>query len=151
VDLSLTTRLPGLTISLENLQVELYLGDHPGITGLHCDVAGGLGHGSISSEGDGSGGSKRGTWTFDPKQHVLRWVIGLADSSGSTYTMKASWSVGSNPQVTPVPARAVQVTYNVPRSTFSGLKIDQLRVTGEAYKPYKGVRGKSLGKVEWRI
>jgi AP-3 complex subunit mu len=34
---------------------------------------------------------------------------------------------------------------------FSNLKVDQLKLTGETYKPYKGVRGRSEGTVEWRV
>lgn len=33
---------------------------------------------------------------------------------------------------------------------FSGLKVDQLKVTTEMYKPFKGVKVSSTGKVEWR-
>ncbi|KAH8986338.1 clathrin adaptor mu subunit [Lactarius akahatsu] len=34
---------------------------------------------------------------------------------------------------------------------LSALKIDQLKLSGETYKPYKGVRGRALGRVEWRV
>lgn len=42
------------------------------------------------------------------------------------------------------------MTFQAPRVIFSGLKVDQLKVTSEMYKPFKGVRVTSLGKVEWR-
>ncbi|KAN0140284.1 hypothetical protein V8E53_002180 [Lactarius tabidus] len=31
------------------------------------------------------------------------------------------------------------------------LKIDQLKLSAETYKPYKGMRGWALGRVEWRV
>jgi AP-3 complex subunit mu len=34
---------------------------------------------------------------------------------------------------------------------LSALKVDQLKLSGETYKPYKGVRGRALGRVEWRV
>jgi len=45
---------------------------------------------------------------------------------------------------------ALQVRFEIQSHTFSALKVDQLRVTGETYKLYKGVRGRSIGNVEWR-
>lgn len=48
------------------------------------------------------------------------------------------------------PAHALQVRFAISSYTFSALKVDQLKVTGEVYKPYKGVRGRVTGDVEWR-
>ena len=50
----------------------------------------------------------------------------------------------------PRPSRAFRVKFEVLQHTFSALKVDQLKLTGEMYKPYKGVRGRSMGDVEWR-
>ncbi|KAH9029713.1 hypothetical protein EDB84DRAFT_1495735 [Lactarius hengduanensis] len=44
----------------------------------------------------------------------------------------------------PRPARAAQIS-----ALLSALKIDQLELSGETYTPYKGVRGRALGRVEW--
>lgn len=48
------------------------------------------------------------------------------------------------------PARAFRVTFEIPQHSFSSLKVEQLKVSGELYKPYKGVRTKSAGDLEWR-
>jgi len=48
------------------------------------------------------------------------------------------------------PAHAIRIRFEINKFSFSSLKIDQLRLTGEGYKPYKGVRAKSVGDVEWR-
>lgn len=51
----------------------------------------------------------------------------------------------------PRPARSIQTTFSLSSHLFSALKVDQLKLTGEVYKPYKGVRGSSEGSVEWRV
>jgi AP-3 complex subunit mu len=48
------------------------------------------------------------------------------------------------------PAHAFRIRFEIHQHSFSALKVDQLRLTGEGYKPYKGVRGRSVGDVEWR-
>lgn len=41
----------------------------------------------------------------------------------------------------PVPCPSFDVRFTVQNHTFTGLKVDQLKVTGDVlYKPYKGVR-----------
>lgn len=50
----------------------------------------------------------------------------------------------------PRPARALRIRFEIHQHSFSALKVDQLRLTGEGYKPYKGVRGRCVGDVEWR-
>lgn len=57
----------------------------------------------------------------------------------------------STPRVKHVrPSHAFRVQFEIPQHTFSSLKVDQLKLSGEMYKPYKGVRGRSTGDVEWR-
>ena len=51
---------------------------------------------------------------------------------------------------TPRPAHALQIRFEIASQTFSSLKVEQVKVTVENYKPFKGVRGKSVGNVEWR-
>ena len=52
--------------------------------------------------------------------------------------------------IAPRPSHALQVRFEIQSHTFSSLKVEHLKVTGELYKPYKGVRGRSVGNVEWR-
>jgi len=52
----------------------------------------------------------------------------------------------------PVPAPAFNITFNIQNHSFSGIKVDQLKVQGDVmYKPFKGVRiiGRA-GKIEVR-
>ena len=51
---------------------------------------------------------------------------------------------------TPRPSHALQVRFEIQTYTFSSLKVNQIKVSGESYKLYKGFRGRSLGSVEWR-
>ena len=47
---------------------------------------------------------------------------------------------------------AVNVGFTIQNHSFSDLKVDQLRVTGEMYKPFKGVRQVAMaGKVDIRF
>ena len=43
-----------------------------------------------------------------------------------------------------------RVRFDIMQHSFSALKIDQLKLTGEIYKPYKGMRPRSFGDIEWR-
>ncbi|KLO16382.1 clathrin adaptor, mu subunit [Schizopora paradoxa] len=123
IDLTLTSRLSARVI--ERIVVELVLGR--GVTGASCTVSSGA------------------TWGFDPKARRLRWEIQKAPQ-GASYSLRGTFSATEKPS----PARAFQISFDISQNTFSGLKVDQLRVQNEGYKPYKGVRGKSIGDVEWR-
>jgi AP-3 complex subunit mu len=145
LDVSLTPVLSKNVASLEDVTLEFYLGDDLGISSVRCEVSRGLG-------GFGSGGNVSedgpGAWSYSPKTRILHWEIGSAESA-ATWVLKGWWTV--TPDTTPRPARALQVTFAAPKSTFSALKVDQLRVNVEGYKPYKGVRGRSMGRIEWRV
>ncbi|KAL0949818.1 hypothetical protein HGRIS_009853 [Hohenbuehelia grisea] len=147
-EFTLTSRLS--TRAIENLVVEMYLGAHVG--GLKCvagRATGGFG-------GSGGGGRGRGadmplagtgaSWAFDPKKQALRWEVPSVPPS-TTWSLRGSFNSQSG---APRPAHALQIRFEIATYTFSALKVESLKVTGEAYKPYKGVRGRSLGNIEWR-
>ncbi|OCH94324.1 clathrin adaptor mu subunit [Obba rivulosa] len=123
-DLALTSRLT--TRPLENVSVELFLGD--GAAGANC-VA-----------------SHNASWNFDPKTLNLRWEIKSLPPS-STFSLRGSFTSNTK---NPRPARAFRILFEIIQHSFSALKIEQLKLTGEQYKPYKGMRGRSTGDVEWR-
>ncbi|EFI27737.1 mu-adaptin 3 [Coprinopsis cinerea okayama7 len=135
----LTTRV-NENVSLENISVELNLGE--GVHGIKCVASresGGLGRG-LSVE------TSTASWSFDQKKKVLRWEIPRAPPS-THWTLQGSFTAPTAP---PRPSRAMQIRFEIPSRTFSQLKVEQLRITGEGYKPYKGVRGRSCANVEWR-
>ena len=115
--------------ALDDVAVELYLG--AGASSATCSAA--------------TGG---GEWTYVPARRTLRWSL-PPTSSGRTATLQGTFVSGD---AYPRPARAAQVSFALPAGALlSALKVDQLKVSGETYKPYKGVRGCAFGRVEWRV
>jgi len=100
--------------------------------------------------GHGGGGATNPpggvSWGFDSKKKVLRWEIQNMPSS-SNFHLHGSFTSSAK---TARPAHAFRIRFEIHQHSFSALKVDQLRLTGEGYKPYKGVRGHSVGDVEWR-
>ena len=124
--------------ALDDVAVELYLGS--GATGATC-----------------SGGE----WMYTPARRTLRWSIApssaptasgdtrSASAPGRTATLRGTFA---SSDAHPRPARAAQISFALPAGApLSALKIDQLKLSGETYKPYKGVRGRAMGRVEWRV
>ena len=115
--------------ALDDVAVELYLGS--GASSATCSAA--------------TGG---GEWTYVPARRTLRWSLSPT-TSGRTATLRGTFA---SADAHPRPARAAQVSFALPQGALlSSLKVDQLKLSGETYKPYKGVRGRALGRVEWRV
>ncbi|KAI0637697.1 clathrin adaptor mu subunit [Trametes polyzona] len=124
IDVTLSSRLT--TRTMENVVVELYLGQ--GATGASCMVS----HGA--------------SWSFNPKTSMLIWELKAVVTSAN-YSLRGTFTSSAE---TPRASRAFRVRFDIPQHNFSALKIEQLKLTGEAYKPYKGMRGNSQGNIEWR-
>ena len=144
---SLTSRSPS-SQPLEHLSAEFVLGNEAG--GVSATLSGVI-----------AGSS----WTFDTKKHALRWEL-LTLPSGATATIKGTFSalvflVGAESvfdvfirRLNPRPAKALVVNFSIPAYAYSGLRVDQMKIVGgegTGYKPYKGVRSRSEGSVEFRI
>lgn len=94
---------------------------------------------------------------------ILEWKIPCMHSSGS-WILRGSWTskwvrpgfqrLTLTPQVVrvkvPRPAHAFQIFFELPTHSFSSFKVDQVRLSGENYKLYKGLRTQSCGSIEWR-
>lgn len=144
-DVTITSRLT--TRPLENVVVEFNLGE--GASAIKCIAArgtGGLGRGGVGPMDMGIGGSSGASWAFDIKKRVLKWEIATVPPS-SSWNLRGSFTT---PTIAPRPSHALQVRFEIQSHTFSSLKVEQLKLVSEAYKPYKGVRGRSIGNVEWR-
>ncbi|KAH9967729.1 Mu homology domain-containing protein [Lactifluus volemus] len=109
-------------------------------------------------------------WTYLPSRHTLRWslppptttttttattttasaaAMGTRSSRGGGATLQGTFA---STDAHPRPARAAQISFALPSGALhSTLKVDQLKLSGETYKPYKGVRGRAFGRVEWRV
>jgi len=123
IDVTLSSRLT--TRSLDNMVVQLYLGE------------GALGASLVATNNS--------SWTFDPKTLTVSWLI---KSASATSSFNLRGALHSQKRLRP--SRAFRVKFDISQHSFSALKVEQLKMTGELYKPYKGVRGRSIGDVEWR-
>ncbi|KAJ3777443.1 Mu homology domain-containing protein [Lentinula raphanica] len=148
-DVTLTSRYS--THALENVVAELHLGQGAG--GIRCSVSRGSGGGGFinaaeSRNSGSSGGSNRASWSFDAQRMNLRWEIQIVPPS-SSWSLHGSFVTANR---APRPSHAIRVCFDISSHTYSALKVGQLKVTNakENYKPYKGVRGRSSGEVEWR-
>ncbi|KDQ64962.1 hypothetical protein JAAARDRAFT_117303 [Jaapia argillacea MUCL 33604] len=115
------------TRSLEDLTAEFYLGKG----------AGGM-SGVVVSPG--------GRWEVVNGVSTLKWTMQSVQAQ-STHTFRGTFGASTTPR----PSRSLHLHFTIPQSTFSSLKVDQLRLAGEGYKPYKGVRGRCVGEVEFRV
>lgn len=77
--------------------------------------------------------------SFDPLSRSLTWTVGQV-AVGLAPRLHATL-VGRPGERTPVAAgTAVVVEWRLPSTAVTGLHVDSLTVTGESYKPYKGLR-----------
>jgi len=147
-DITLTSRLA--TRAIESLVAEMHLGEGAG--GIKCITGQGsgtgkFGRGMSSLDSGPVVGITGASWSFDSNRKMLRWEIPVIPPS-SSWNLRGSFTTPLT--LSPRPSHALQIRFEIHSYTFSALKVDQLKVTGEMYKPYKGVRGRSLGNVEWR-
>ncbi|KAG9019729.1 hypothetical protein FRB90_011000 [Tulasnella sp. 427] len=135
-------------VGVEN--VEISLGLDQGAIGAFCST-------SFNGGGQGFGGARdkeredraAGTWAWEPKEKTLKWTISSlgVPSASSTWTLKGTWT--STEQI-PRPSRSIMMHFQTPHMLLSGIKVDQLKMSSEIYKPYKGVKIASKAAVEWR-
>lgn len=127
----------------------------------------------------GLGADDPGVWRFDAREGLVRWTIprlgsshssSLASSSSSaagpsagagpsevtlkgtvTAASSASSSSSSSPS-TLSKSSALLVAFSLPlgQPSLSGVRVASLHITGVDYKPFKGVRGATRGRIEWR-
>ena len=97
---------------------------------------------------------------YVPARRTLRWSLASSASTTSgtsrsvsgpvrTATLRGTFaSIDAHPR----PARAAQISFALPAGTLlSALKVDKVKLSAESYTPYKGTRGRALGRVEWRV
>ncbi|GMK59576.1 hypothetical protein CspeluHIS016_0801820 [Cutaneotrichosporon spelunceum] len=125
--LTLTSRVP----RLDDVVISIFLGSTT--TGISATPAGD--RRPPGQEGDGYVGG--GTAEFDPHTQVLKWSLASVLQNERSPTLTGSFV--STSRATPDPAFAVR--FKISNYTYSGLRVDQLKVSGDvAYKPFKGLR-----------
>lgn len=81
---------------------------------------------------------------YDEASKVAKWTIGKLDEKmNPQLTGKISVEGNKKPDENP----AMNVNWKIPSASISGISVGGLTVTGEAYKPYKGVR--NIAKSGW--
>ncbi|KAF9520375.1 hypothetical protein BS47DRAFT_1311803 [Hydnum rufescens UP504] len=142
IEISASCRL-GSTKSLENVTITLFLGKSASSASFTISDNAGIGHGGVSAVGNGT---KEGSWDFEPKTQILRWNIPSLLSAARTIKGTFTSSV-PHPRI----SRSLSATFSLPQSSLSGLKVEQMKMAKEGYKPYKGVRFSARGSIEWRL
>ncbi|BEJ03325.1 hypothetical protein CcaverHIS641_0105000 [Cutaneotrichosporon cavernicola] len=125
--LTLSSRVP----RLDDVVISIFLGSTT--TGISATPAGD--RRPPGQEGDGHVGG--GTAEFDPHTQVMKWTISSLLQHERSPSLTGSFV--STSCATPDPAFAV--AFNITNYTYSGLRVDQLKVSGDVgYKPFKGPR-----------
>lgn len=90
-----------------------------------------------------------GTVHFSSSTKELLWDLGkYGDAQGKTPVLSGQVQLENN--ITPETTPSVLVKFKLNSVAYSGLKVDQVIVKQEQYKPYKGVRYVTLGKFQVR-
>lgn len=128
---------------------------------MHAISGGGGGVGGAASVATGD---DAGSWRFDAREGIVRWTVPrLGSLAGgvpgpSEVTLKGTVSVStggdsSSPSlaVAPKPS-SLLVAFSLPLGapSLSGVRVSSLQVGGVDYKVFKGVRGATRGRMEWR-
>ncbi|WWC69284.1 uncharacterized protein I206_103222 [Kwoniella pini CBS 10737] len=144
--LTLTSRLSSRP--LEDIVISIYLGR--GATSVSATAQGDRKPiGIRSDEGVADGHVGGGNWEFDPHTQIMKWNLASLVTSERSPTLTGSFA---SSETQPTPSPSFDVSFNVQHHSFSNLRVDQLKVTGDVmYKPFKGVRQIARsGKIEVR-
>ncbi|KAF9268294.1 clathrin adaptor mu subunit [Marasmius fiardii PR-910] len=133
------------THTFDKVLIQMNLGQ--GASGVKCVVSRGSGgrSGGFGNVAAGGVGEAMASWAFDSRKGTLKWEIRSVLPSTS-WSMQGSFSTPHTPR----PSRSLRIQFDIHAHTFSALRVDQLKILGESYKPFKGVRGRSGVDVEWR-
>jgi AP-3 complex subunit mu len=141
---------PGGVVILEDLVVQIYLGSSAtAVKGSiqsndHGRMAGFSSSGSTASQA--SKAPVGGTWEFDTASRYLTWKIPKLLSSP---VFSGAWQYEDNLGASS-PSPVLSVEFRAPFSNISGLSITSLKMAGEKYSMYKGLRSNLKGGIEVR-
>ena len=100
-----------------------------------------------------STGDAHGSYMYDPNTKHVRWSIPKLSPTTRPSLIKLTWST-TNPTTLPSHSSALTLTWSNPLLPISHLKIDSINLTNtttHAYRPFKGVRSFSKGKLVYRL
>ncbi|CDR98510.1 hypothetical protein [Sporisorium scitamineum] len=152
---SRSTKGPDPAGTLEDVTLTFGLG--PGVVSFEATVGGAplpttttLTPTTVPSAGD-----VYGSYIYDPSTKTLRWTIPklLPSQTQRPCLLKLTWTT-SDPRTHPTHSSAVTVAWTNPTQTLSHLKVDSVNLTNthtHPYRPFKGVRSYSRGKLVYRV
>tara|TARA_B110000977_G_scaffold178116_2_gene235325 strand:+ start:90 stop:398 length:309 start_codon:yes stop_codon:yes gene_type:complete len=76
----------------------------------------------------------------EDSEKALKWNVGKIGNSSSLVTLTGRLMAVEGAAVTTDERVTAILKFSVPNSSVSGIKIDNLNLQRERYKPYKGVR-----------
>ncbi|SJX65185.1 related to AP-3 adapter complex mu3A subunit [Sporisorium reilianum f. sp. reilianum] len=153
---SRSTKGPDPVGTLEDITLTFGLG--PGVVSFEASVGGAplsptpttLTPSTVPSAGD-----TYGSYIYDPTTKVLRWTIPklLPSRTQRPCLLKLTWTT-SDPRTPPTHSSAVTLAWTNPTQSLSHLKVDSVNLTNthtHPYRPFKGVRSFSRGKLTYRV
>ncbi len=146
--------------TLEDVVITFGLG--PGVVSLDATAGGG----SMSNTSDStravldptltpSAGDVYGSYIYDPNTKLVRWTIPKLSPAHQSRPclLKVQWTT-SNSRTPPTHSSAITVAWSNPTTPISNLKVTAIELTNTAthnYRPFKGVRSISKGKLVYRV
>ncbi|SNX86795.1 related to AP-3 adapter complex mu3A subunit [Melanopsichium pennsylvanicum] len=101
-------------------------------------------------------GDNYGTYIYDPQSKLIKWTIPkLLQSSHQTRPalLKLTWTT-TDPKSYPTHSSGINVRWSNLTESYSQLKVDSVNLTNtntHPYRPFKGVRTISRGKLVFRV
>ncbi|KAJ9475667.1 putative AP-1 complex subunit mu-1-I (putative) [Pseudozyma hubeiensis] len=151
---SRTSKGPDPAGTLEEVTITFGLG--PGVVSFEATVGGGpLPATTLNSSITPSTGDVYGNYIYDPSTKILRWTIPklLPSASQRPCLLKLTWTTG-DPRSTPTHSSGITLSWTNPSQSLSHLKVDSVNLTNtntHPYRPFKGVRSFSKGKLVYRV
>ena len=139
--------------TLEDVTLSFGLG--PGVVSFDATVGGGPipTTTSLTTSLVPSAGDIYGSYIYDPSTKILRWTIPKLVPSHRPCLLKLSWTT-CDARALPSHSSALTVAWCNPTQSLSSLKIDSVNLTNthtHPYRPFKGVRSFSKGKLTYRV
>jgi AP-3 complex subunit mu len=96
-----------------------------------------------------------GSYIYDPNTKLVRWTIPKLSPAHQSRPclLKVQWTTSST-RTPPTHSSAITVAWSNPSTPISNLKVTAIELTNTAthnYRPFKGVRSISKGKLIYRV
>lgn len=136
--------------------VIITFGLSPGVVSMEASVGGGITSQPLTCSITPSAATtpdSYGSYIYDPNNKTIKWTIPRLSPGDRPALLKLQWSI-SDQSSRPTTSSAITTQWSNPAAAISGLKVTSVDLTNQAthpYRPFKGVRSISRGKLVWRI